>query len=109
MNSTSRPPLTMGQVKKDFGWLGRITKIHTIGRYDVVEYERKPASNDEDRAHYINFGTYIDGKQTNYSYSTLDAALVGCVALAHDGINTRADGYFMRSIGADLPAVEVSP
>jgi hypothetical protein len=104
MDSMSdRKILTIAKATEDTAWLGDVIKVHVIGPYDVVEYWQKPASNSEDRNVYRAFSTYIDGRRTGRSFSSLDEALVGCVALRHDGINTRADGYFIRSIGADLP------
>lgn len=86
-----------------FPW-GKVIHTHLVGDYAIVEYIPSQASNvsDEDYAEQIAKHPrmfHIEG--ASRSYHSLDAALVGCVALKHDGINTRADGYFMRMIGAD--------
>jgi hypothetical protein len=98
-----RKILTIAQAIEDTAWLGTVIKVHVIGPYDIVEYWRRPANNSEDRNTYRAFSTYIDSRRTSRSYSSLDEALAGCISIRHDGINTRADGYFIRGIGADLP------
>jgi len=95
--------ISLKQAEEDTGWLGPIIKIHGIGPYSVVEYWHEPASNAEDKRTYRAFATYIDDKSTHHSYGSFDEALAGCVAIRHDGINTRADRYFIRGIGADVP------
>ena len=99
-----REPISMQQAVEDCGWLGPVIGIHTIGPYDIVEYWHQPSSNSPDRNTYRNFSLFIDGKKTGCSFDSLDEALAGGIARRHDGINTRADGYFIRGIGADLPA-----
>lgn len=95
------PRLSLSQARKDNGWLGDIIAVHTVGEYDIVEYLHKPAGNSEDKTRKLHFTPYINGDRTSHSFMSLDAALVGAIAYKHEGPNTRADGYFMRAIGAE--------
>ena len=80
----------------DFPW-GKVIKTHAIGDYKIIEYAERGASNHPTHA----------GKPTgrhlfhcdHYSYESLDHALIGIIARKHDGVNTRADVYFLRMIG----------
>jgi hypothetical protein len=96
-------PLSFYRAVEECGWLGDVHEVHSIGRYAFVEYLHEPASNAEDKTRRIHFASYIDGKRTGRSYLSLEAAMVGAVALKFDGINTRADTYFMRSLGVGEP------
>jgi hypothetical protein len=98
-----RKIFTIDDATKEFGWLGQIIKIHVIGPYDIVEMWQKPASNNKDKNTYKSFSICIDGKNKGRGYDTLDAALAGCIAIRHDGDNTKADEYFIRGIGGDFP------
>ena len=75
----------------NFAW-GEVRCIHHVGEYDIVEYH--PSNRQKE----IAFHAYINGRDACHSYLSLDAALAGCIARNHDGVNTRADVYFMRSI-----------
>jgi hypothetical protein len=83
--------------------LGEVLATHTVGEYAIVEYiPRRPANlwgENFDPAPL--FHPFIARRDTNHSYRSLDAALVGCVAMKHEGPNTKADRYFMRAICAD--------
>jgi len=86
---------------KDFPW-GKIVKIHEIGEYMILEYHPRitvgcVVTNDLTDA--TEFHPYINGKDTNTSYKSLDHAMVGAIAIKHEGGNTRADVYFCRMIG----------
>lgn len=84
----------------EFTW-GNVRDIHRVGEYEIVEYDPRKASNvtDEEFDPSPSFHPFIDGVDTCRSYKSLDAALVGVIARKHDGINTRADVYFLRGIG----------
>jgi hypothetical protein len=79
-------------------------RLHEIGPYTFVEFWNGPADNAKDKRHHRAFGAYIDERRTGCCYNTLDEALAGVIATRHDGINTRADSYFIRAIGA--PSME---
>lgn len=86
--------LALLEVGVKFTW-GDVKKIHHIGPYAVVEF----AWGDTwDNAGEVAFHPYFNGRETNTSYDSLDAALAGIIAFAHEGPNHRADGYFMRMI-----------
>jgi len=77
-----------------FVW-GPIKNIHTVGEYDIIEYE------DTDNGipnGDILFHPYIKGRDTNHSYETIEEAMAGMIAVRMDGWNTRADQYFINSI-----------
>lgn len=85
-----------------FPW-GPIDAVHEVGPYQIVEY-RRDMSNAGQVEMYADHGTtcfhpYIDGKDTSHSYPSLDAALVGAIAIRAEGPNGRAATYFMRMIG----------
>ena len=90
----------------DFRW-GKIIERHHIGEYEFIEHIPNQASNVSDEDYEAEGGTnqrhfsaLINGRSIGRSYTSLDAALVGVVAYKYDGNNTRADRYFLKSIGA---------
>ena len=112
------PPYGVGDpIRFDFT-SGEVVKVETIfGEYVVIQYhpvghpDRSQNSWRQDEAivyrDEIEFQVYrIDADQPDGIYrawgvfDTLDTALANAIAVKHDGINTRADSYFMRSIGA---------
>lgn len=84
-------------VAHNFTW-GHVVTVHEIGEYQIVEYREGPTN--MSKGGNTMFHPYIDNKDTNCSCDTLDEALVKAIAIKHDGHNTRADGYFMKMIGA---------
>ncbi len=84
---------------------GPIQRIHVVGRYQIVEYlddARNLYPIESRRTHgRTTFDVYIDQKDVQRSYLTLDEALLGAIAIANDGVNTRADMYFARMLGLD--------
>jgi hypothetical protein len=92
-----------------FTW-GRVVARHYVGEYEIVEFVPNKAVNisqeEYDRRlaeHPTSFHPFINGKDTNHGYNSLDHALVGAIALKRDGLNTRADTYFMRAVGENDP------
>jgi hypothetical protein len=82
-----------------FVW-GDVIALHDIGPYDIVEYAARETNSVGFKAStVVRFHPYIQGWDTSHSYSTLDDALLACVALRHDGINTQAPQLFSRSLG----------
>lgn len=83
---------------------GELVSIHECGQYSIVEFhpwkrDKFTVLTGNQNVDERNFSPYIDDKNCNRSYDSLDAALVGAICLKHDGINTRADGYIMRMLG----------
>lgn len=79
-------------ISQEFQW-GTVREMHEVGMYVIVEYEKETTGE-------VAFHPYIDGVDTNHAYGSLDAALAGAIAIRHEGLNTRADTYFMRAIQA---------
>ncbi len=89
----------------NFTW-GRLIKIHEIGEYSIVEFypwitENSTVWSGTPDTTKKEFTTYVMGKDCGRGFLSLDAAIVGCIAYKHDGINTRADYYFMKMIGTN--------
>lgn len=96
-----------------FTW-GRVEAVHQINGYVIIEYtpnvpgsynafELKEREMEEGRR---SFHPWVDGKDTGHSFSSLDRALLGCVAwradVRHGGYNraanSRAVTYMARLI-----------
>ena len=80
-------------IEEEFSW-GRVVKIHCIGEYQIVEYVDR-------RDHTTRYHGYINYTDASNSYSSLDAALVGCVGCKHEGRGGRAAMYFEKMIGLE--------
>ena len=93
---------TKEEMINDCLWLGAYVKFYQIGEYSIVEYKPKVFKNGSpvhgSYEEVSNFHSFIGGINTNRSYNTLDECLAGCIAIKHDGGNTRADVYFIKSI-----------
>lgn len=76
-------------IEREYHW-GRVLKIHCVGEYQIVE-----ANSDQE----IHYHGYINYKDTNTSYHSLDSALVGCIGRKHEGENGKAAMYFCKMIG----------
>ncbi len=84
---------------------GRVLAMHVLGEYTLVEYEpRRAAGEKRGRTPGRRFLIYVDGVNTNHVSDSLDRALAEAIAYKHEGANSRAAGYFLRSIGAEPPA-----
>lgn len=80
---------------------GKLVKIHEIGEYKVVEYFSYKYENNHRTDGYeetASFHPYINDQDTNNSYESLDAALVGVIAYKQDGPNSQAARFFMKMI-----------
>jgi len=95
------------EMLNDFPW-GKIVKVHSIGDIDIIEYIEGRRFN-AGRGKITEGGTtefypYIDGRDTNTSYLTLDRAIVGALGRKYDGANSQAADYFFKMVGmAVLP------
>lgn len=76
-------------IEREYHW-GKVLEIHCIGEYQIVE-----AIEDNE----IHWHGYINYKDTNTSYYSLDSALVGCIGRKHEGGNGKAAMYFCKMIG----------
>lgn len=79
-------------ISKEYVW-GRVIKVHCIGDYQIIEAVDKKGE--------VHWHSYIDYDDTCTSYKSLDSALVGCIAIKHDGVNSRAAMYFCKMIDLD--------
>ena len=70
---------------------GDVRQIHELRDIAVVEYQ-------DGRTGAVFYHPYIDGRDTAHCFSTLDEALIGVVALKHDGRGTRAIEYIFRML-----------
>jgi len=89
-------------------WLGRIVKWHKLGEYDIAEYH--PRAMDGARISKVidtdttNFAGYIDGRDASHSWSTLEQAIVGLIAIRRDGPNSQAGTFFCRMVRIEQEA-----
>lgn len=89
----------LGPDGREFPW-GPVVTVHSIGRYDVLEYLRDNSNlgnPDEDSVaeHGATFyHSFIDGRSTSCSYRSLESALVGAIDTARSGPNSRAARMF---------------
>jgi hypothetical protein len=74
-------------IKTRFVW-GRIVKVHTVGEYQIIEYVDRHSNKNR-------FSGYINYDDLCRSYESLDAALAGVIAIKYEGLNGKADRYFM--------------
>ena len=86
-----------------FTW-GETIQLHVVGdEYVIVEFHPwqkygcliltgQPNKNE------FEFFGWVHKKPTGCTWNSLDAAIVGCIALKHEGLNGRAASYFMKMI-----------
>ena len=76
-------------IEREYHW-GEVVKIHCVGEYQIIEAIK------DQKIHYHG---YINYKDTNTSYYSLDSALVGCIGRKYEGGNGKAAMYFCKMIG----------
>jgi hypothetical protein len=54
--------------------------VHEIGPYSIVEYVRDDI---------VLFHPYVNGKDTNQFFNSLDKALLGAIDYRHNGLNSQ--------------------
>ena len=59
-----------------FTW-GRVVTIHDIGRYTLVEY----VSQSSEKPPVVYFHSYVDGKTTHSSHTSLESGLIYAIAV----------------------------
>lgn len=90
-------------IRKDprrFTW-GRVIKIEDLGPYTFVHYVNMDSGLEEKLIHL-----YVDGKNTNCSSKTLDAALLTC--LAFHNCDSIMEGAWAAKMAARVLNVKVS-
>jgi len=92
--------LTSHEIATDIKWLGVLNKVHNVGDYQFVEYKEKDFNNNKitDRLLYTS---YYKGESLSRSYDSLEACMVGTIAIVKEGPNSRAGEYFMRMINSE--------
>lgn len=87
-----------------FIW-GPVLDIHTIGEYQIVEYNPPVFKNCQATGEYkleeTNYSVYKNWTSLNVSEPTLDGALIIAIAQKHDGLNSKAGFYFKKMIGIE--------
>lgn len=89
-------------LSKCFTW-GKVKSVHVVGDYQIAEYHPRKSEGSrilkEPDLTKTEFHTYIDWKDAHHSYSTLEEALIGVIAMRFDGLNSQAAMYFSKMIG----------
>ena len=76
-------------IEREYHW-GKVLEIHCIGEYQIVEAMKG------NKTHWHG---YINYKDANISYSSLDSALIGCIGYKYEGGNGKAAMYFYKMVG----------
>lgn len=77
-------------LKERFVW-GTILRVYTIAEYTIFRYRSNHTSE-------VSYHAYIDNCDTNTSYDTLDLAIIGCIALKYEGLNSQATKYIGKML-----------
>ena len=80
-------------IKNEYVW-GPILNIYCIGEYQIVEYIDK-------KSNKVLYHGYINYRDTNTGYCSLDTALIGCIGIKYEGSNGKAAMYFSRMVGIE--------
>ena len=96
----------MFQKEKPFTW-GEPVTTWFIGPYTIMEYHpwkrvdgitSDHTQSDQTKKMYHG---WVNGRDTCWGSTDLDAMVAHLIAYKNDGINTRADIYFIRSVKKD--------
>lgn len=80
-------------IEDEFNWGNIIQTIHIpVSNIQIIEYMDRHSKNK------VSYHVYIDFRDTNTSYETMDSALVGAIGYKYEGGNGKAAGYFMKMI-----------
>lgn len=71
---------------------------HVIVEYHPVIFDENGFGTGEHDMETTEFHVYTNGKDICKSSDTIEWAVVAAIAVKYDGINTRADNYFMKMI-----------
>ena len=94
-------PITEGEkvcfLELEFSW-GSVVKTHCIGDYQILEHRNKFLYKDK-----TSFHAYINFKDTNCSYSSLDEALIGAIAQNNLEVNEAryATRFILKMLGME--------
>lgn len=90
------PRMGNGPDGKRFPW-GRITEVHTIGPYDIVEFIWKEGDRLAGKTHFC---VYLDHRDTAMGSPTLEGALACCIAAMAK--KEPAAEYILRMLGLPI-------
>ena len=81
---------------------GNIIRIHDIAEYTIIEYypwQTKGASSlVGEPSDKVSYHFYINGNDSCRSTDSMDSALAEAIAYKHDGVNSQAGHYFIKSL-----------
>lgn len=94
------------KVLVNFSW-GPVVNTFEVGSYLVLEYHpmifERGIGTGKHEPKKTEFASYVmknrNWQDTHTGHDTLEGALAHAIAYRFDGENTRADRYFLRSIG----------
>lgn len=89
----------MSDLTERFPW-GRVIEDFEIGPYTIRKFIWKDIQNSE-QSGTIGYSAYINGKDANRSYGTLQAAMIGVISYEAQGPNSQAAELFFRMIEHD--------
>lgn len=71
---------------------------HVIERWDIGDYAVAKVKFNSSVPDIYGYFVFIDGNLSDRYYVSLEHALIGMVAIKHDGSDTKADSYFFKMI-----------
>jgi len=71
--------VTMKEVVEQIGWLGIIREVHSIGPYDLAEYEQREINNSKTNGKTF-YLVFVDGENTSNSFLDIDEALIFAIS-----------------------------
>ena len=85
-----------------FAW-GESIRLHEVGPYSILEFHPWKTMDstsriDQTDTHITHFHGWINCKDTNMAFNTLDDALAGLIAYRHNGPYSTAGHYFMQGL-----------
>jgi hypothetical protein len=92
--------LTSHEIATDINWLGALNKVHNVGDYQFVEYKEKDI-NSKKISDRLLYTSYYNGESLSRSYDSLEACMVGTIAIVKEGPNSHAGEYFMKMINVE--------
>ena len=85
------------EIEKNFTW-GTFIQWHEIGPYLLIEYHPWKTKGCTILKGYpcydISFHGWIDGKDTNESFPTLETGITGLIGKKYAGLNNGGVGYY---------------
>ena len=93
------------EIQETYSWLGKVNPesqilgdFQLITYYPVITKNGFPTKKFEETPRYSG---YYKGQRNSHSYRSVEEFLVGMIAYFFDGCNSRADKYFLLSVGIE--------